>query len=67
MSKSAAEAVYPHLAKPEVERRQAVRDQSAKPEWGKSDGPLWGEPPPIVKDYSKVPGLVKLSNRRVKW
>ena len=68
MSKSAAEAMYPHLAvKERVDLPKADRERESRPTWGKSNDPLWAEPRPVPRDYSKVPGLVKVRKRRVKW
>ena len=63
MTSRAAAAMYPDLARAQDQREtQTTRiDQVGKPAWGKSNDPMWAEPraaPP--KDYSRVPGLVKV-------
>jgi hypothetical protein len=64
-----ASAVWPNLPKPNEDRRPTAGDRETRPEWGQSTHPAWSEPPPIVKDYSKVPGLVPKSSkgRKPSW
>jgi hypothetical protein len=56
-----AAAMWPYLAKSEPDRSQPVRDQGARPEWGKSNGPMWSEPRPIPSGLDRVPGLRKVN------
>ena len=65
MSSKAAAAVYPNLATKERVEQQPKRDWEGDPGWARSTDPMWSEPRPVIKDYSKVPGLVRKSaNRR---
>jgi hypothetical protein len=64
MSSKAAAAMYPYLAVKDVDLPRSERDRETNPTWATSNDPLWSEPRPVPKDYSKVPGLVKVSNRR---
>jgi hypothetical protein len=57
MSTDAAKAMWPHLATKDGDGLRQVPDHGARPEWGKKE-PLWSEPRQVIKDYSKVPGLV---------
>jgi len=53
MSSDAASAVYPHLAK--AERQGELRDRSdAKPEWGRSNHPLWDQVRPLPNLHDPV-------------
>jgi hypothetical protein len=64
MSSDAARAMWPYLAdKDERHISRPVRNREADPAWSKTDNPLWGEPMQVVKDYSKVPGLIRKANR----
>jgi hypothetical protein len=62
MSSSAANAVYPHLAKAEEPRREPTK--STLPEWAKSTNPLWSERPVITP--SLEPYLADMGIRRRK-
>jgi hypothetical protein len=63
MSSPAASAMYPALAKAEqakAEQKQTQRS-SVKPEWGRSDHPMWSSyEPRSAPGYAIVPGLVKV-------
>ena len=63
MSSKAAAAVYPNLATKERVQREPVRNREASPDWARSTDPMWSEPRPVIKDYSKVPGLVRKSGK----
>jgi hypothetical protein len=56
-SKSAAEAVYPHLVVKDVDLQIRLPDREGSPTWGKSNDPLWAEPRPVPNGYDRVPGL----------
>jgi hypothetical protein len=62
MASIAAAAMYPNLAaKERVDlQKPLAKSRSEPPAWGKSNDPLWGEPRQVPRDYSKVPGLVKV-------
>jgi hypothetical protein len=64
-----AACIWPNLSGPNEDRRPTVTDRETRPEWGSSVHPAWSEPPPIVRDYSKVPGLVPVSSkgRKSSW
>jgi hypothetical protein len=58
-----AAAIWPHLAK-EVNVVNRQPDRGTRPGWGKpSDGLVLAEPRQVVRDYSKVPGLVRKAKR----
>jgi hypothetical protein len=60
MSSKAAAAMYPNLVKPDEDQRQhKLTEWEGKPAWARTDGPLWSEPRPVIRDYSKVPGLIR--------
>jgi hypothetical protein len=56
MASDAARAMWPYLATKDVQ--PTGRQSDAKPEWGQKPGPVLVEPPPVIRDYSKVPGLI---------
>jgi hypothetical protein len=64
-----ARAIWPHLAGPGKQQpsRGGEREEARgyKPEWGVRPPQPWeAEPRPIPSGLEKVPGLIKVSNRR---
>jgi hypothetical protein len=61
--KSAAQCVYPHLAYGQEQPKQSDRAQLGRPAWGRSNEPMWSEPPPIPNGLDRVPGLRRVNRK----